>query len=120
MLIRQRGLNQGHIHFYHSPVEQRGNLGKKYRAVISQAGIYGSAGVVGDEKRVVPEVALEFFVCIGGQPQGPYMHDFGIEKGLGIGVYIIDEGAHQILRLAAGSADKYPVSGMYVRKYATL
>ena len=120
VLIRKRGLNQGYIHLYHAAVEQRWNLRKKYRAVICKPAIDGIAGVVSDKKRIVPEVALEFLVGIGGKTKGPDMHYFSVKKSLGIGVHIVNEGAHQILRLAAGSADKYPVTGMYVRKYATL
>ncbi len=50
---------------------------------------------------------------IGRDAHGPDMEDLGVEKSLGVFVDIVGQRLHQMLRLAAGSADKYPVAPVY-------
>ena len=91
VLVGQRGLDQGHVDGHQLFLEQAGHLGEEDGRVIGQALVHRLAGVVADKKGIVPEVVLELCVRVGRHAQGPDLEQFGIEKGLGVGLHIIDE-----------------------------
>ena len=64
------------------------------------------------KKELYPEVVLELLVGIGRHAQGPDLQELGVEEGLGMGLDVLDEGADQVLRLAAAGADEDPVAGV--------
>ncbi len=66
------------------------------------------------------EVALEFFIRIRRHAEGPDMKHLSVEERFGIGLDILYKGLHEVLWLAAGSADEYPVTGMDVTEYHLL
>ncbi len=59
---------------------------------------------------------LQFFIGIGGHPQGPDLQDLGIEKSFRMGFHIGGQLINQVLRLAASGGDKDPVAGMDIFK----
>ncbi len=120
VLVGKRCLDEGDIEFDDALADQGRNLGKKQGRVVGKPLVDGIAGVVTDEKRIEPEIALEFFMGIGRHAQGPDMEDLGVEKCLGVFVDIIGQRLHQVLRLAAGRADKYPVAPVDMLEYRRL
>ena len=116
MLVGKGCLDEGDIELDDAACYQCRNLGKKYRGIIGKPFVDGIAGIVSDEKRIEPEIALEFFMGIGRNAHGPDMKDLGVEKSLGIFVDIIGKRLHQVLRLAAGRSDKYPVAPVNMLK----
>ncbi len=69
--IGQGSLNQGHIHGNLAAAEKRRQIGKENWGVVGFPPVDRLAGMVTDEKRVVPKIMLQLFIGIGGHPQGP-------------------------------------------------
>ncbi len=110
VLVRERGLDQGDVDRHHPPADQIRNLGEEDGGVVGQTPVDRLPGRVADEERVVAEVPFELHVGVGGNPEGPDLEDLSVIEGSGMGFDIVDQGADQMLGLAATRADKDPVS----------
>lgn len=79
---------------------RRNNSGVSERrtgGVIGDALVDRVPGAVADEEGVVAEVLLEFLRGIRGHAEGTDMDYFGVEKGLGVRLYITDQTLDQML-----------------------
>jgi hypothetical protein len=65
----------------------------------------------------VSEIVLELLVGVGRDAQRPYLEELGVEEGLGVGPYVVDERFDEILRLTAPRADKNSVAGVDDAEY---
>ena len=97
-------------------VDEAGYLRQKNGRVIGDALVDGIPGVVAHKKGIVAEIIGVFFIRIGGDAQGPDMHDLRLGKGLGVCFDIFHQGPQRVLGFAAGCADEDPVAPMDVRK----
>jgi len=104
--VRRRHLNERHVDFHHAFAEQIGHVGQKDRRVIGHARVDRVAGIVADEKGVVPEVGLETNVGVGRHAHRPHVKNFGVEQRFRVGLNVIDQQLDQALRLAAGRPDE--------------
>jgi hypothetical protein len=64
MIIRRRGLDEGHINRNKAPIEEIGNMGKKDWGIVCRPLIDGPSRIIGDEEGVMPEIGLQFLVGI--------------------------------------------------------
>ncbi len=108
--VGRGGLDQGHVDGDHLAVEQVGHLGEEDGGVVGQPLVHRLAGVVADEEGVVPEVARELLVGVGGDAQGPHVEDLGVEDRLGVGLHVGGQRVDQVLGLPAGRADEEVVA----------
>ena len=120
VLVRQRGLDQGHVHRYQFRSEEIWDTGEEDGCVVSCAPVDGISGAVSYKEGVEPEVLLELFIGVGSNAQSPDMNQLGVEERLGIVLDIVDERLNKILRLAATGSYEYPISRVDMAEYGLL
>jgi len=106
VLVREGGLDEGNVNPGQPPAEQLRRFREKDGGVIGDALVDRVPGAVADEEGVVAEVLLEFLRGIRGHAEGTDMDYFGVEKGLGVRLYITDQTLDQMLGFGAGRADE--------------
>ncbi len=111
ILVRQGGLDEGHIQRYSLRSDQLGKIGEEYGGIISFAPIDGVSSMVADEKGVEPKVALELLVRVWCHPKGDYVYELSVKKGFGSLFDEFKKRSDQMLGLPATCSHEYPVAG---------
>jgi hypothetical protein len=65
----------------------------------------------------MPKITAEFFIDIRSHPKGPHLEYFGIAKGQGVGLNVIDEGPDEILGSATTCTHEDPVPSPNLTEY---